>query len=115
MEINEKKLNEIPYLDYLKWMLETAQQLSHSNKSDSVYNKAMTLIQSVILRYISENKLSWGNYFLEEEGNNLRKDQEILCDYPSNGADKRKRAVINEFKEELSYDLQTMIINIERQ
>ena len=58
---------------------------------------------------VSQYKLTWESYKTHITTNHFHKDEKILDDYSYAKSDKRKEQVINEFKQELSYDLRSLV------
>lgn len=102
MKINEQKLNELPYLDSIKWLREAAQHLSYSKQSNTAYNEARDLISYLIKRYSKENGFDSNSYHETEVGRLLFSTDKELGDYYKYAkTDKAKAEVIATFKSDM--------------
>lgn len=110
----DKKLKELPFLEYLRFMHERIKSIRHTPKSNRAYGEATTFANHVIFRYVQEYKLTWENYDDKSPGRNLRLSRDILNKYDTRASDTRKADVIQEFVSDFSYDLLSMIRARER-
>ncbi len=113
-KLNETRLNEKPFLDYLKWMQENTKHLSYTKGSSDAYWEAREIIQNLIKRYIKESGLSSDNYHNQEIGGLLRSTEIELDDYSKYAkTDKAKAEVIATFKSDIESDLTRLIYDCE--
>ena len=110
----DKKLKELPFLDYLKYMHSRIEGLRHTPKSDRAYTEAKELSRHVITRYVQEYGLTWDDYDKKSPGRNLRLSESILDKYNTRASDSAKSDVIRDFVNDFSYDLSSMIRARER-
>ncbi len=76
------------------------ERLSHVNKYDTTYRTAMDLARE--LQYLIPNS------------NHIRLSSKILEKYEFRSSDKSKNQIIEEFKNEMSYDLTNIINSLKR-
>ena len=110
MILNDDKLKELSFLEYLKYMKEKVGDISHTSKSNNGYKEAKIFIRHIIGRYVKEYNKTWQNYMQDEEGSMLFNDDDILTKYGISKSDKQKKDVIEEFKDNISDDLFHMIM-----
>jgi len=116
MALNNDKLKELSYLDYLQWMQERIKNISYSKGSSTAYFEAREIIKHIIRRYIKENNLTEENYHDNESGNMLRINESDLNDYTKYAkTDKAKRERIEQFKSDMDTDLTRLIYEIENE
>jgi len=114
MTLNNDKLKELSYLDYLKWMQERIKNISYSKGSSTAYFEAREIIRHIIRRYIEENNLTKENYHDNEIGNMLRINELDLDDYTKWAkTDKAKQECIEQFKSDMDTDLTRLIYEAE--
>jgi len=101
--MNNEKLNELSFIDYIKRMKDDL-------NSVSTYSEAMDFVTHIIGRYVRETKSTYQNYMQEHEGSMLYNDKDILDKYGMSKSKKGKDAVIVEFKDNLNDDLFDMIM-----
>ncbi|MEZ5034713.1 MAG: hypothetical protein R2796_06970 [Chitinophagaceae bacterium] len=114
-KLNEEKLSQLSYLDYLKWIQKEVGLLSYSKGDNSdVYWYAKEIVSSVINRYIKENGLTMSNYTDTEIGSNLKSTQVSIEDfYKYDKTHKMKSRTISEFKTDIDDDITRIIYQIE--
>ena len=113
-KLNEGKLNEMSFLDYLKWLQENIAHLSYSKGTSASYWEAREIIQNLIKRYMKEFGLSSVNFHNHEIGGLLRSTEIELDDYSKYAkTDKAKAEVIATFKSDIESDLTRLIYDCE--
>jgi len=102
MKINEQKLNELSYVDSIKWLREASENLSYSKHSNTAYSEARDLITYLIKRYSKENGFDFNTYHENEVGRLLFSTDKELDDYYKYAkTDKAKAEVIATFKSDM--------------
>src|ERR1700754_3875012 len=107
--INEEKLNELSFLDCVKWLRDTSERLSYSKGSTNAYLESKELIQYLIKRYCKEYGFTSENYHDNEIGRLLFSANFELSDY--NKYDKAQ--TIAEFKSDMEDCTRRLIFEIE--
>lgn len=108
MNLQDKRYDQLAFLDYLKLMKDDISQIG-----DDQYGLARDFVRHITTRLITEKNLSWQNYMNDEEGNWLYSNNETLDRYNYAKSNKAKLQVMNEFKTHLKDDLNDMIIKRE--
>jgi hypothetical protein len=107
-ETLDKRLKEMDFVDYLQYMHDRLENISHRPKTNTAYSECRTLTLHIKHRIVTEFKLSWEDFDIKI-GKNLRQSEEILDLYGHSESDKRKSARIKEFVDEYTYDLSSFI------
>jgi len=107
-ETLEKRLKEMDFVDYLQYMHDRLESISHHPKTNTAYSECQTLTLHIKHRIVTEFKLTWEEFDLKI-GKNLRKSEDILDLYRHSESDKRKSERIKEFVDEYTYDLSSFI------
>lgn len=107
-DVLDKRLKEMPLLDYLQSMHDKIENVRHYPKSNSAYDECREFSRHVKYRIVSEYKISWED-FNSKYGKNLKISEDILDLYSFSESDKRKEARIKEFIGEYTYDLKNKI------
>jgi hypothetical protein len=113
-KFNEEWLEKQSFVDFLQYMHDAIERISHRKKSDNAYYEAREAARIVIARFMKEHKVSWDSLHEHFEGNDLRLSQNKLDRYEFRDSDKRKEDVINEFVKEFTYDVNRMIASRRR-
>ena len=114
MTINQEKLNELPFIEFLKRMRGEAGSLQHVNKSNQAYNEAQEIIMLVAYRFMME--YHWSNEQFKEShaGKILIQSANEIKNYDHKVSEKRKAEMIENFAREYSYDLRNIVSGIEQ-
>ena len=108
-KLNEEKLNELSFLDCVKWLGDASKRLSYSKGSSDTYWEAIEIIQYLIKRYCKEYGYTSDNYKDNEVGGLLFSTNFNLDDY--NKYD--KASAIAEFKADMEDNTSRLIHQIE--
>jgi len=109
----DKRLKEMDYADYLQYMYDRLENISHRPKSNSAYSECRELALHIKHRIVAEFKLSWEDFNMKI-GRNLRQSEGILDLYGHSESDKRKDARIKEFIDNYTYDLSSLLMAAKR-
>lgn len=113
-KLKEDKLNELSFVDCVKWIRETSERLSYSQGSGDTYWEAKELIQYLIKRYCKEYGFTSKNYHNSEIGRSLFSTETRLGDYTKYAdTNKAKAEVIATFKSDMEEDTRRLISEIE--
>lgn len=107
-ETLDKRLKEMDFVEYLQYMHDRLEGISHRPKSNAAYSECRTLTLHIKHRIVTEFKLTWEDFDMKI-GKNLRQSEEILDLYGFSDSDKRKASRIKEFVDEYTYDLSSFI------
>ncbi|MFC0773643.1 hypothetical protein [Terrimonas alba] len=107
--LKEEKLNELSFLDCVKWLRDTSERLSYYKGSNNEYWEAREIIQYLIKRYCKEYGFTSDNYKENEIGGLLFSTNFELDDY--NKYDKAQ--TIAEFKADMEENTSRLIYQIE--
>lgn len=111
--LSEERLAAMPFLEYLKEMLSKVKGIRHVNKSNVAYSDSRDLCRHIKSRFVKELKLTWEE-FDTKIGHSLKLSEDELDKYRYAKSDKAKAAVIKDFVDNYSYDLQSYILARER-
>lgn len=100
----DKRLKEMDFVDYLQYMHDRIENISHRPKTNTAYSECRTLTMHIKHRIVTELKLTWEDFDMKI-GKNLHKSEEILDLYSFSESDKRKTDRIKEFVDDYTYDL----------
>ena len=112
--LKEEKLNELSFLDCVKWIRETSERLSYSKGSSDTYWEAKELIQYLIKRYYKEFGFTSENYHDNEVGRSLFSTETRLRDnikYADTNEAKAETIAI--FKSDMEEDTRRLISDVE--
>ena len=115
MSLDNEKLIQLPFIDYLKWMSDRLDSISYSKETNNAYYEAREIVDNVIKRYIKEYNFTNDNYHDNEIGNMLRINKVELDDfYKYDKTNKERSQTISQFKSDMKDDIGRLINEIEK-
>lgn len=113
MTLNTEKLNQLTFLDCVKWLQDASKHVSYSKDSGSAYWEAREIIRYLVKRYCQEYDLNSENYHDNEIGRLLFSTDKELDDYAKYAkTDKAKAEVIATFKSDMDDNTNCIIHEI---
>src|SRR5690606_30764774 len=108
-KLNEEKLKEMSFIDFLKYMKDYVGSLCHVNKPNEAYKNACNVVGIIKHRFVVENHWTWEEFDSSFQGKNLNLYSKKLKHYNSAKNEKSKKDFLEEVVKEYCYDLTEII------